>query len=236
MQVLRIDQVRAGYGKTMVVDDLSMTVGPGELVGLMGRNGAGKTTTLRTIIGEIPARLGAIHLDGSNVTRLAVHQRIHRGMAYVPQGRHIFRTLSVRDNIRVAAHGAGLNGWRDAVEQAFEEFPILRQKATQPGGQLSGGQQQLLAIARALVASPTLLLLDEPSEGLQPSTIHQIGQVISDLSASRGIAILLVEQNLDFATDLVSRVCIMEHGRIALSDTAEAIKGSADVQHEYLGL
>lgn len=236
MQVLRIDQVRAGYGKSTVIDDLSMQIGPGELVGLMGRNGAGKTTTLKTVIGELRTRAGTIHLGDLDVTQVPVHERIHGGIAYVPQGRHIFRALSVRDNIRVAAHGAGVKAWTEVVEQAFEEFPVLRKKAGQPGGQLSGGQQQLLAIARALVASPKLLLLDEPSEGLQPSIIQQIGQVVSDLSASRGIAILLVEQNLDFATDLVSRVCIMEHGQIVLSDTARAIKDSAEIQHEFLGL
>lgn len=220
----------------MVIDELSMRVRPGELVGLMGRNGAGKTTTMKAIIGELPLRAGAIHLDGSDVSQLAVHERILAGIAYVPQGRHIFRTLSVEDNIRVAAHGAGLKAWRDVVERAFDDFPLLRDKAAQPGGQLSGGQQQLLAIARALVSSPKLLLLDEPSEGLQPSIIQQIGQVISDLSARRGIATLLVEQNLDFATDVVSRVCIMEHGRIVLSDTAAAVRGSTEIQHEFLGL
>lgn len=234
--MLRIDQVRSGYGKSMVLEDLTMHVGPGELVGLMGRNGAGKTTALKTVVGQLPARAGSIHLDGADVTRLPVHHRVRRGIGYVPQGRHIFPALSVRDNIRVAAHGAGLNPWRDVVERTFDDFPVLRDKGGQPGGQLSGGQQQLLAIARALVSSPSLLLLDEPSEGLQPSIIHQIAQVISDLATERGIAILLVEQNLDFATGVVSRVCIMEHGRIVLSDHAETIRDNADIQHEFLGL
>lgn len=234
--MLHVDKVRTGYGKSMVVEDLTLEVGAGELVGLMGRNGAGKTTTLKTIIGELPARDGAIHLGGVDVTGIPVHGRVHRGMAYVPQGRHIFPTLSVRDNIRVAAHGAGRTAWRDVVDEMYAEFPILGDKSTQPGGQLSGGQQQLLALARALVSSPKLLLLDEPSEGLQPSIIAQIGQVISDLSANRGIAILLVEQNFDFATDVASRVCIMEHGQIVLSDTAAAVKDNAEVQHEFLGL
>jgi urea ABC transporter ATP-binding protein UrtE len=234
--MLRVDQIRAGYGKSMVLEDLTMEVGAGELVGLMGRNGAGKTTALKTVIGQLSARAGAIHLEGTDVTRLPVHDRVRRGIGYVPQGRHIFPTLSVRDNIRVAAHGAGLKAWRDVVERTFEELPVLRDKAAQPGGQLSGGQQQLLAIARALVSSPRLLLLDEPSEGLQPSIIHQIAQVISDLSVNRGIAVLLVEQNLDFATGLVTRVCIMDNGQIVLSDRAESIKGNVDLQHEFLGL
>lgn len=235
VHVLKIDGVQSGYDRILVLDDLSLDVKQGELLGLMGRNGAGKTTTLKTIMGEIPLRAGAILLDGQDLAGRSTYDRVRQRIAYVPQGRRIFKALSVRDNIRVAAHGANRHAWREAVDEMFQQFPVLAEKARQPGGQLSGGQQQLLALARALVSRPKLLLLDEPTEGLQPSIILQIGEIIKGLSKT-GMTIVLVEQNLEFATDLAQRICILDHGAVVHSGPPAIVRDSVDLQHEFLGL
>ncbi len=234
--MLRIEGLRAGYGKSMVLEGLDLHVAEGEVLGLLGRNGTGKTTTLRAIMGEIPIRAGATEFAGADLAKLKMHERVGCGIAYVPQGRHIFAALSVRDNLRVSANGAGINAWRPAVEEMFDEFPVLRDKASQAGGQLSGGQQQLLALARALISSPRLVLLDEPSEGLQPSIITSIGQVITKARESRGVTFVLVEQNLDFVTSVATRIAIMEKGTIVLSESPEVVQRRPDIQHAYLGL
>lgn len=234
--VLRLDGVVSGYGKSMVLEGFSVDVRPGELLALMGRNGAGKTTALKTIIGELPVKQGDIFLDGQQLNNKPVHNRIRQGIGYVPQGRRMFRSLTVHDNIRVAAHGIGITNWRPVVARLFDEFPGLADKSAQLGGELSGGQQQQLALARALVGDPKILLLDEPSEGIQPSIVLQIGEIIVNLLKSRDMSVLLVEQNLDFATDIASRVCLVSHGQVVLETSPEEVRQDVRLQQEYLGL
>jgi urea ABC transporter ATP-binding protein UrtE len=234
--MLSVHGLQSGYGNTMIVRDFDFEIKAGEKVGLLGRNGVGKTTALKTMIGLIASRKGEIRLDGQDITRLPAYMRAKAGMAYVPQGRMIFSSLSVQDNIKVSAYGAGISDVDAAIAAMYEQFPILFEKRKQPGGQLSGGQQQILAIARALVSNPKLILLDEPSEGIQPSIVAQIGEIITQLCEERGISIVLVEQNFDFAIKVVSKVFIMEKGKVVFSDNSSAVRDNVELQHKYLGL
>lgn len=234
--MLSVQGLQSGYGNTMIVRGFDFEIGAGETVGLLGRNGVGKTTALKTMVGLIPARQGEIRLEGQVITPLPAYLRAKAGIAYVPQGRMIFSSLSVHDNIKVAAYGAGIHNVDSAIEAMYEQFPILLEKRKQPGGQLSGGQQQMLAIARALVSNPKLILLDEPSEGIQPSIVAQIGELITKICRERGISVLLVEQNFDFAISVVSKVLIMEKGKIVYSDNSSAVRDDIELQHKYLGL
>lgn len=234
--MLSVKGLQSGYGNTMIVRDFDFEINAGEVIGLLGRNGVGKTTALKTMVGLIAARHGEIRLDGQDITRLPAYMRAKAGIAYVPQGRMIFASLSVQDNIKVAAHGAGIRDVDSAIASMYDQFPILLEKRKQPGGQLSGGQQQILAIARALVSNPKLILLDEPSEGIQPSIVAQIGEIITQLCKERGISVLLVEQNFDFAIKVVSKVFIMEKGKVVYSDEASAVRDDIELQQKYLGL
>lgn len=170
--MLHIENITAGYGAGPVLTGLSLTVNEGDRIAVLGRNGVGKTTLLRAITGEVLPRAGTIRFGDRDITRDAPHRRARSGIAYVPQGRDIFPGLSVLDNLKVAAYGTGQKGWGAVLSGVLDEFPILREKAKLPGGGLSGGQQQILALGRALMTQPRLLLLDEPSEGIQPSIVH----------------------------------------------------------------
>ena len=172
--MLRIENVTAGYGAGPVLAGLDLDVAAGRRVALLGRNGVGKTTMLRTIMGEVRVKEGSIHFDGSDVTGQPPHRRARSGIGYVPQGRAIFPGLTVLDNLRVAAYGTRKGDLQTRLDEVMDEFPILREKSKLPGGGLSGGQQQILALGRALMTEPRLLLLDEPSEGIQPSIVDQI--------------------------------------------------------------
>ena len=190
---------------------VDLKVSSGEVLALLGRNGVGKTTLMRSIIGLLRPSRGSARLEGDVLTGLHPHQIARRGIAYVPQGRGIFAKLTVRENLLIGTRAAAR---AQIPEEVFEHFPILRERIGQPGGTLSGGQQQMLAIARALCSRPKLLLLDEPSEGVQPNIVQEIGMLIRDIVERSGIAILLVEQNLDLALQTAHRCAFMEKGRI----------------------
>ncbi|MDP1847080.1 MAG: urea ABC transporter ATP-binding subunit UrtE [Solirubrobacteraceae bacterium] len=210
--ILSVDSVEVSYGPTQVIFGVSLDVPTGGLCCLMGRNGVGKSTLLQTIVGLQPARSGTITLAGQDVTRRAPYDRVKQGLAYVPQGREAFPYLTVHENLRVVAEASARSD-ADSVEAALERFPRLRRILDRPAGFLSGGEAQQLAIARALVTRPKLLLLDEPTEGIQPSIILEIEDAISDLKHD-GLAILLVEQYVDFAIRLADTYAIMDVGRI----------------------
>lgn len=234
--MLQIEGVTAGYGAGPVLTNLDFAVSAGQRVAVLGRNGVGKTTLLRAIMGELKAKKGRIHLEGKDVTGEAPHRRARRGIAYVPQGRDIFPGLSVLDNLRVAAYGTGRDQWQSRLEQVLDEFPILREKAKLPGGGLSGGQQQILALGRALMTEPKLLLLDEPSEGIQPSIVDQIAEHVRRVNHERGITVVLVEQNLEFATNIAEHAYLMDMGRIVRELPAKELLSDRELQHEYLGV
>jgi urea ABC transporter ATP-binding protein UrtE len=234
--VLRLEDVRAGYGRTTVLDGLRLEVAEGEMVALLGRNGAGKTTTLRTIMGQVPVAAGRVTLAGREITRVPTHARVRAGLAFVPQGRQIFPALSVAENLRVAGYAAGGRGWRARLRALLSEFPLLAAKLDAPGGSLSGGQQQILALARALMSSPRVLLLDEPSEGIQPSIVDEIAAVVAELNRQRGITVVLVEQNLDLAARFSPRAYLIDKGRIVRDLPSQQILEDRELQHEYMGV
>jgi amidase len=213
--ILQVKGLRAGYGKVPVLHGLDFTIGEGQIVGVLGHNGMGKTTLLKTLMGLAPATAGEITFDGIDVTREPSHERSRLGIGYVPQGRGIFPILSVRDNLRmgIAAHGA--EDEEGAIAAILEEFPQLKRLLDRQGGALSGGEQQLLALARCLISAPQIVLLDEPTEGIQPSVVDMIEDKLHELSRERRVSILLIEQNLEFITDLSDRVLILQKGQIA---------------------
>ena len=210
--ILSVRDLEVAYGPTQVIFGVSLDVPEGGLCCLMGRNGVGKSTLLQTIVGLQPARAGTIAIGWKEITKSAPYDRVKDGIAYVPQGREAFAYLTVSENLRVVAEASARSGG-DAVEQALERFPRLRKILDRPAGFLSGGEAQQLAIARALVTRPRLLLLDEPTEGIQPSIILEIEDAIADLKAG-GMSILLVEQYVDFAMRLADTYAVMDVGRI----------------------
>jgi urea transport system ATP-binding protein len=211
--MLTVSGIDTFYGTSHILHGVSLEIGDGELIAVLGRNGAGKTTLLRSIIGTNPPRAGRIELLGADITHKKSHDRNHLGISYVPQGRQIIPDITVLENIRVAMLGKGMNGAK-VPGFVFEYFPALRDLAERKGGVLSGGQQQQLAIARALVQEPKLLLLDEPTEGLQPSVVEEIQQIIKRIQAERICSVLLIEQRLDFVADITQRFAILETGHI----------------------
>ena len=232
--MLSVADVHVAYGKTPALTGPSLVVGAGEIVSIIGRNGVGKTTLLKAIIGLLRVTSGAIHLDGLDVTRLPAHERARRGLGYVPQGRMIFADLTVEENLSI---GADLNRAtrRALLEEVLAEFPILRGRYRQRGDTLSGGEQQMLAIARALAGGPKVLLLDEPSEGIQPSIVQEIEAKIASISSARGLAIVLVEQNIEFAAALARRIYVMEKGRIAREISPQNVMDE-DIVRDYLAV
>jgi urea ABC transporter ATP-binding protein UrtE len=234
--MLRLDGVVAGYGRTMVLQELSLEVEGAEIVAVLGRNGVGKSTMLKAAMGTIPVAGGTIVLDGVRLDHLPAHARARRGLAYVPQGREVFPGLTVLENLRVAAYGAHQPGWQERLEEILDEFPLLADRHRVRAGSLSGGQQQILAVARALMTNPRVLLLDEPSEGIQPSIVDQIAETIQEINRRRRISVVLVEQNLDFAAALAERAYLMEKGRIVRSLAAADALRDRDLQREYMGV
>ncbi|UVC12214.1 ABC transporter ATP-binding protein (plasmid) [Rhizobium sp. TH2] len=224
----------SGYGKTTIVRDVSLTVGAGEVVGLLGRNGVGKSTLMRLATGLLPAMQGQVEIDGA-IAPASPARRARLGIGYVPQGRYVFPRMTVIENIAVAAEANGHNGKR-AVAEAMEDFPILRQKADDLAGGLSGGQQQILALARALAIQPRILLLDEPTEGVQPSIIDDISGILKRINKERNIAILVAEQDLDFCLSIAERLYVMEKGAIRLETDRESFRANRQLQQELLGV
>ena len=205
----------------------------GTIVAVLGRNGAGKTTLLRAIMGLIPCRAGRIGIDGIDLTPLPAHQRARLGLGYVPQGREVFPSLTVMENLRMGARLAPDS--RAALEEVLDEFSLLREKRDARGGSLSGGQQQLLALGRALASRPRVLLMDEPSEGIQPSLVAQLAEHVRGIHA-RGLTVVLVEQNLEFAAALARQAYVMDKGRIVRALETAAILADRDLAREYLGV
>lgn len=234
--MLRLDNVTAGYGATPVLHGLSLEVKQGEMVALLGRNGVGKTTTLRAAVGAIPVSSGAIYLNGQDVSALPTHERSRRGIAYVPQGREIFPSLTVQENLLVAAYGTRRSDEKVLLDAMFEKFPMLAEKRHDRGSSLSGGQQQILALGRALMTSPLVLLLDEPSEGIQPSIVEQIAGIVRDTHERQGVTVVIVEQNLDFAASIAPRACLVDKGEVVRDLPSREIVEDRKLQREFLGL
>lgn len=208
--MLQVDNICVAYGQSQVVHGISFEVKPKEIVAIMGRNGMGKTTLFKSLIGIQPSRSGSVHLGERDITSLPSHRRVQEGLAFVPQGRMIFPTLSVMDNIRT-----GLRSARERIpEEIFALFPVLFDMRKRMGGNLSGGQQQQLAIARALVTNPKVLLLDEPTEGIQPSIIKDLAKVLREIRAMRDLSIVVSEQVLSFALDVADRLLVVERGAV----------------------
>ncbi|MBW4028506.1 MAG: urea ABC transporter ATP-binding subunit UrtE [Acidobacteria bacterium] len=215
--MLELEGICAAYGKSRVLENVHLSIAPAESVTLLGRNGVGKTTLLRTIVGLHPVSQGTVRFAGEEVTHSAAYQRARKGIGYVPQGRGIFPHLTVEENLRLGSASArkGEHNGGDAIPaHIFELFPLLRRVPNRKGGVLSGGEQQQLAIARAMVAQPKLLILDEPTEGIQPSIVQQIEEILREIRTRLQVAILLVEQYLDFAWSIADRFYVMRRGRI----------------------
>jgi len=234
MPILEVDDIHAHYGAIEALKGVSLTVDEGEVVTLIGSNGAGKSTTLRAICGLTPASSGRVVIDGEEITRVPAHEIVNRGIALAPEGRHCFPRMTVRENLALGAHRR-----RDAeiagdIEHMFELFPRLRERATQKAGTMSGGEQQMLAIARALMARPRLLMLDEPSMGIAPFLVQRIYETIGEINRG-GVAILLVEQNANYALDASRRGYVLETGRVVLSGPSDRLRNDPEVQRAYLG-
>ena len=219
------------YGESHTLWDVDLDVLPGTCTCLMGRNGVGKTTLLKSIMGLLPVSSGSISFEGNELAGKPAELRARKGIGYVPQGREIFTQLSVEENLRVALLARD-DGLREIPEYIFEIFPVLKQMLNRRGGDLSGGQQQQLAIGRALSISPKLLILDEPTEGIQPNIVHEIGDIILRLNQEKGLTILLVEQKLPFAKRVAQSFCILDKGRDVATDTIENL--GEDVINRYL--
>ena len=219
------------YGGSHTLRGVSLSVRQGECLALLGRNGVGKTTLLKCLMGVLPVARGGVSLDGADITRLAPHQRAACGMAYVPQGRDIFARLTVEENILMGMATKPAARARRIKEEVFALFPVLRGMLSRRGGDLSGGQQQQLAIARALVAEPRLIILDEPTEGIQPSIIKDIGRVIRMLRQRGDIGILLCEQYFDFARELADRYVVLSRGEVVASGGRETMDGEDVRRH-----
>ena len=209
--MLAISDLHAAYGQSEVLHGLDIAVAPGEIVAVMGRNGMGKTTLMKTLMGIVPVKSGSIRVDGTEVGTLKSHQRVAKGLAYVPQGRMIFSAMTVQENIET---GLTVTNERRVPQELYEMFPVLLEMKGRRGGNLSGGQQQQLAIARALASRPKVLLLDEPTEGIQPSIIREMGRTLKKIRDARGLSIVVSEQVLSFALDVADRVLVIENGHI----------------------
>lgn len=233
--ILTIDKLRAAYGPIDALHDVSLTVDAGEIVAMIGANGAGKTSTLMSVSGVLKPRAGSIVFQGQDISKLPAHQIVKLGLAQSPEGRKIFPRLTVLENLQMGAFTRNdAPGIAADIEKAFAMFPILKERRGQAGGLLSGGQQQMLAIARALMARPKLLMLDEPSLGLAPQIVVQIFDVIKDLNKA-GMSILLVEQNARMALKVAHRGYVLETGRVTMSDAADKLLVDPRVRAAYLG-
>ena len=231
--MLELDAVNAGYGRAQVLRDLSLKVEAGEILCLLGRNGAGKTTTMQAIMGLLPLMSGRVVLDGTEVSRLPPHEVPRHDIGYIPQGRRLFSGLTVAQNLEIGLRVRGSG--KDVLEEVLDLFPRLRERMDQKAQTLSGGEQQMLATVRALCLRPKALLLDEPTEGLQPSMIEAIRQVIVKMRAA-GVAILLVEQRVDAVLSVADRVAFIENGRNGEVLPAEALRQDHSIVDRYVGV
>jgi urea ABC transporter ATP-binding protein UrtE len=225
MHVIAADGLRAGYATGEVLQGVSIHVDEAEIVGVLGRNGVGKTTLMRTLIGLLPARSGTIRFRGEDVTRLKANRRARHGIGYVPQGREVFPHMSVIDNLRMGGFIKGFKG-KPRLDLVHGYFPFMRERANQRAGTLSGGQQEMLAIGRALAGEPELLLLDEPSDGVQPSIVHEIGDFVVELNRKERLAVLIVEQNIDLIQKVASRAYVLDKGRVVRTLEKDEIRNT----------
>src|SRR5277367_145397 len=235
MALLEVNNIHAHYGGIEALKGVSLTVEEGEVVTLIGSNGAGKSTTLRSITGLTPASSGSVVIDGEDITRVPAHEIVDRGIALSPEGRHCFSRMTVRENLDLGAHRRRRDpDVTNDLDRVFTLFPRLKEREKQKAGTMSGGEQQMLAIGRAMMASPKLLLLDEPSLGIAPILVDRIYQTISEIH-SLGMAILLVEQNANRALDAAGRGYVLETGRVVLADHTSSLQRDPRVQEAYLG-
>ncbi len=235
--MLEVRAIQTYYGNIQALKNVSLRIGEGEIVTLIGANGAGKSTTLMSICGVTPPRHGEILFRGRPIQQLSAEQIVNLGICQVPEGRHIFPQMSVLENLEMGAYlRADKSGIKADIEQVFGRFPILGKRRHQAGGTLSGGEQQMLAISRALLARPALLLLDEPSLGLAPLIIKQIFEIIRQINAENNTTVFLVEQNANQALKIAHRGYVMENGVITLEDRAENLLSNEDVKRAYLGM
>jgi|SRR5947209_666629 len=232
--LLEVDEIHSYYGSIEALKGVSLTVADGEVVTLIGSNGAGKSTTLRSIAGLTPARAGAIRFAGEEITGTPAHEIVELGIAMAPEGRHCFPRMSVRENLDLGAYRRRGPEVAEDLERVYELFPRLQERERQMAGTMSGGEQQMLAIGRALMARPRLLLLDEPSMGIAPILVQRIYETIAEINRG-GVAILLVEQNANYALEIASRGYVLETGRIALADRSARLRDDPEVQRAYLG-
>jgi branched-chain amino acid transport system ATP-binding protein len=234
--MLRINDIRVGYGVVEALHGVSLRVDEGSICALIGANGAGKTTLLRTVSGLLRPTSGTVELEGEDITRRRPDTIVSKGICHVPEGRHVFPDLTVSENLDMGAYlRRDRGGIEESRSMAYDLFPRLAERARQYAGTLSGGEQQMLAMARALMGQPRLLLLDEPSLGLAPNLVHTIFGTIAQVNKETGVTILLVEQNANMALLTADHGCVLETGRIVLSDDAENLRTDEDVKRAYLG-
>jgi branched-chain amino acid transport system ATP-binding protein len=232
--LLEVADVRAHYGSIEALKGVSLEVGDGEVVTLIGSNGAGKSTTLRSISGLTPASSGKIVFGGEDITRVPAHHVVSHGIAHAPEGRHVFARMTVRENLELGSYLRRGEDIREDLDRVYELFPRLKEREKQKAGTMSGGEQQMLAIGRAMMARPKLLLLDEPSMGLAPNLVQRIYETIGMINRS-GVAILLVEQNANYALDASRRGYVLETGRVVLAGDSTQLRDDPEVQRAYLG-
>jgi branched-chain amino acid transport system ATP-binding protein len=230
-RALELDKVFAGYGETVVLEDIRLALEVGETLSVIGRNGVGKSTLLATIMGHTQLHGGRVALHGKDISKLATYRRVTSGLGYVPQEREIFPSLSLRENLEVAARPGQ---W--TIDSVFELFPRLAERATNRGNQLSGGEQQMLAIGRALIGNPTVLLMDEPSEGLAPVIVEELARAVKQLTQAGGLAMILVEQNTRLALDIAPRAVVMDRGRIVFDGASETLRNDPARLEQLIGV
>jgi branched-chain amino acid transport system ATP-binding protein len=234
MTFLEVEDIHTYYGAIEALRGVSLSVEEGEVVTIIGSNGAGKSTTLRSISGLTPARAGKVIFEGQEITRVPAHEIVDYGIALAPEGRHCFARMTVRENLDLGAYRRHDDGIGDDLERVFDLFPRLKERERQKAGTMSGGEQQMLAIGRALMAHPKLLMLDEPSMGIAPILVQRIYETIAEINR-QGVAILLVEQNANYALDASKRGYVLETGEVALTNQSSALRDDPAVQRAYLG-
>ncbi len=234
--MLMLENVDAGYGPTTILHDVSLNVQQGEIVTIVGANGAGKTTTLRTIVGQILPRAGKITFMGEDITKLPAHEVVDRGIILIPEGRQLFPDMTVRENLQMGTYRRAARATQDSrMEEVLDLFPRVRERLDQTASSLSGGEQQMVAIARGMMANPKILMFDEPSLGLAPIVVSQVFDVVRKVAAT-GTTVLIVEQNVFTTLKVANRGYVLENGHVVLADTSEALLKNDHVRRAYLGI